>query len=153
MSTPPPDDRLLADLGAAVREGAAVPESFLAVGRAAFAWRTVDAELATLAEPEAALMRGSSRVWTLTTGDVTIELEATEDALVGQVAPPAAGSIELSVPTGADRGAGAGRGAGPVTAPVDELGWFTLRPLPSGLFRLRLTRTIGSPVVTEWLTL
>ncbi|MFI5906324.1 hypothetical protein [Dactylosporangium sp. NPDC051541] len=136
------DDRLLTDLGAAVKAAAAVPESFLAAGRAAFAWRTVDADLATLTEPAGALMRGASRVWTLSTGEVTIELEATEDALVGQVTPPAAGSIELT-----------GRDAGTVTAPVDELGWFTLRPLPTGLFRLRLTPSIGSPVVTEWLTL
>ena len=142
MTAPTGDDRLLSDLGAAVRAAAAVPESFLAAGRAAFAWRTVDAELATLAEPSLALMRGTSRVWTLTSGDVTIELEATEDALVGQVAPPVAGSIEL-----------AARDAAPVTAPVDDLGWFTLRPLPAGLFRLHLTPTIGSPVVTEWLSL
>ncbi|GAA3275262.1 hypothetical protein Dvina_03390 [Dactylosporangium vinaceum] len=139
------DDRLLADLGAAVTEAARVPESFRAAGRAAFAWRSVDAELATITEPAAALMRGSERVWTLRAGDVTIELEATEDALVGQVAPPGPGSIEL---TTRDGGTGTA-----LTAPVDELGWFALRPLPAGLFRLRLTRSIGSPVVTEWLTL
>ncbi|MEU6408355.1 hypothetical protein [Microbispora sp. NPDC046933] len=39
------DDRLLEELGHAVRE-ARVPESFVRAGKAAFAWRTADAELA-----------------------------------------------------------------------------------------------------------
>jgi hypothetical protein len=138
------DERLLADLGAAVREAAAVPESFLAAGRAAFAWRTVDAELATLAprEPEPTVVRGAARTFTFTAGAVTIEVEAAEDALVGQIAPAGPGRVELEV-----------HGRAAVAAEVDGLGWFTLRPLPPGLFRLRLTPSIGSPVVTEWLTL
>jgi hypothetical protein len=141
--TAPDDDRLLADLGAAVREAAAVPESFLAAGRAAFAWRTVDAELATLGAPEAAApVRGPARAFTFTAGGVTIEVEATDDALVGQVAPPGPGTVELRPARGA-----------PIAAAVDDLGWFALRPLPAGMFRLYLAPANGSPVVTEWLTL
>ncbi|HST65765.1 MAG TPA: hypothetical protein VLM05_11305, partial [Mycobacteriales bacterium] len=44
------DARLLAELGAAVRDGQAVPERFRAAARAAYGWRTVDAELAELLE-------------------------------------------------------------------------------------------------------
>jgi hypothetical protein len=140
--TPFSDDHLLDSLGDAVRAAAAVPESFLATGRAAFTWRTVDAELATLTEPETAAVRGASRVFTFVAGELTIEVEATEEALVGQVTPPAPGRIELTPHRGA-----------PTTAEVDALGWFTLRPLPTGLFRLYCTPSNGSPVVTEWLSL
>ncbi|WP_432984973.1 hypothetical protein [Dactylosporangium sp. CA-233914] len=36
---------------------------------------------------------------------------------------------------------------------IDDLGWFTLRPLSAGLFRLHFTTSNGSPVVTEWVSL
>jgi hypothetical protein len=142
------DDPLLAELGAAVRAAALVPESFLAAGRAAFAWRTVDAELATLAEavPEPAVRAEPDPArllaFTFAARGLSIEVEVTGDALVGQVVPPAAGRIELHTPHGA-----------PVGAEVDALGWFALRPLPTGLFRLYLHPANGSPVVTEWVSL
>jgi hypothetical protein len=146
---PAGDDRLLADLGAAVREAAQVPESFLAAGRAAFAWRTIDAEIATLTAGETATVRGPDgpdparlRAFTFAARAVTIELEVGEDALVGQVVPPAPGRIELRSPAGP-----------PIEAAVDELGWFALRPMPAGMFRLYLHPANGSPVVTEWVTL
>jgi hypothetical protein len=143
------DDRLLDDLGAAVREAAAVPESFLAAGRAAFAWRTVDEDLAAFAAAEAAPVRAAEepgparlRAFTFAGRRLTIEVEAAEDALVGQVVPPGPGRIELRSPNGV-----------PIEAEVDELGWFVLRPIPTGMFRLYLFPANGSPVVTEWVTL
>ena len=143
------DDLLLRDLGAAVREAAAVPESFLAAGRAAFAWRTVDEDLATFAAAETASVRSAEepgparpRAFTFAARRLAIEVEAAEDALVGQVVPPEPGRIELRTPKGA-----------PVEAEVDELGWFVLRPMPTGMFRLYLFPANGSPVVTEWVTL
>ena len=140
-------DPLLLELGAAVRDGQAVPASFLAAGRAAFAWRTVDAELATLAaEGETAVVRSAEpaqlRSFTLAARELSIEVEVTGDALVGQVVPPAPGRVVLQTAR-----------QEPVEAEVDELGWFTLQPLPSGMFRLHLTPSNGSAVVTEWLTL
>ncbi|GAA4246936.1 hypothetical protein [Dactylosporangium darangshiense] len=144
------DDRLLGDLGAAVREAAAVPESFLAAGRAAFAWRTVDEELATFAAAETATVRAAGdepgaarlRSFTFAARRLTIEVEVGEDALVGQVVPPGPGRIELR-----------SRHGSRIEAEVDDLGWFALRPLPRGMFRLYLHPANGSPVVTEWVTL
>jgi hypothetical protein len=141
------DDDLLLELGAAVREGNAVPASFLAAGRGAFAWRSVDADLATLAaDADPAHVRAAEpaqlRSFTLQARELSIEVEVTGDALVGQVVPPAPGRVALQTARGE-----------PVEAAVDELGWFTLRPLPSGMFRLHLRPSNGSAVVTEWLTL
>ena len=58
------DDRLLEDLGAALRGVAPASEAMLAAGEAAYAWRTVDAELAALCYDShldgELLMRGGS---------------------------------------------------------------------------------------------
>jgi hypothetical protein len=142
------DDDLLRELGAAVRAGAAVPESFLAAGRAAFAWHDVDAELATLVAGATPALRAPQerpaplRSFTFAARELSIEVEVAGDALLGQVVPPAAGRIELRSP------------AGPLAeAAVDELGWFSFRPLPTGMFRLRLYPANGSQVLTEWVTL
>lgn len=42
------DEELLAELGAALRTAEEVPAGFVNAGKAAFAWRGVDAELAAL---------------------------------------------------------------------------------------------------------
>jgi hypothetical protein len=142
------DDDLLRELGAAVQEGAAVPESFLAVGRAAFAWRNVDAELATLVAGEAPALRAAEpqpaplRSFTFAARELSIEVEVADGALLGQVVPPAPGRIELRVRAGTL-----------AEAAVDELGWFAFRPLPEGMFRLYLHTANGSQVLTEWVTL
>jgi hypothetical protein len=80
--------------------------------------------------------RGVLHALTFVAGELTIELEVTSDALVGQVVPPMAGEIELV------------GGAGGV--PVDEVGWFVIRPVPSGRVRLRLRTEDGRSVCTEW---
>jgi hypothetical protein len=76
------------------------------------------------------------RALTFVSGELSIELEVTSDALVGQVVPPRAGEIELE-----------GR-AGRV--PVDEIGWFVIRPVPTGQVRLHLHTADGQSVHTEW---
>lgn len=144
------DEQLYTELGEAMRSAAAVPDRFVAAGKAAFAWRTVDAELAELsydsvvdgalagtrAEPAAL------RSLTFVASGVTIEVELTEDALLGQVVPPQPGSVQLRQKDGSA-----------TTAPVDDVGWFVLRPLPVGLFRLLVHTADGRSVLTEWATL
>jgi hypothetical protein len=41
------DDQLLAALGEALRSGRSMPAGFIPMGKAAFSWRGIDAELAT----------------------------------------------------------------------------------------------------------
>jgi hypothetical protein len=144
------DERLLADLGAALRAEREVPERFLEIGREAFAWYDVDAELAALTFDSArgdAVPAGtradtaSLRALTFAARQLTVELEVTADALVGQVVPPQPGELEVRPRQGEAR-----------TVPIDDVGWFSIRPRPSGLFRLHL-RTAEGDVLTEWITL
>jgi hypothetical protein len=137
-----------------VRAVEQVPASFVAAGRAAFAWRDVDAELAALshdsatAGPDAAAVAGTRaepaqlRALTFVSSELTIELEVTADALVGQVIPPRPGRIELESPHGR---------SGDVR--VDEVGWFAIRPVPTGPVRPHLRTDDGALVRTEWTTL
>lgn len=143
------DEQLLAELGKALHGAAEVPAGFIAAGKAALAWRTVDAELAALADEvpsgEApAGMRAEHavvRALSFRAANLSIELEVTAEAILGQVVPPSAGRVEVQSRAGAERG-----------AMVDDSGWFTIRPLPGSMFRLHL-RTGSGDVVTEWITL
>lgn len=143
------DERLFNELGDALRSAAAVPPRFVEAGRAAFTWRTVDAELAELSydsATEGAALAGTRadpaalRALTFAAAGLTIEVEVTADALQGQVVPPQAGEIELRPRDGS---AGA-------TTGVDEVGWFAFSPVPAGLFRLHLRTADGRTVVTAW---
>jgi hypothetical protein len=142
------DDPLLAELGAALRARQAVPDRFVRLGTSAFDFRDTVAELAALTEDSTAVAgvrsaeRASLRSLTFVAGEMAIELELTPDALVGQVVPPRAGEIEVLGP------------AGPVArAAVDDVGWFSIRPAPTGPTRLHLRTADGVSISTEWTTL
>ena len=143
------DEQLLAELHEALNSVAQVPAEFVAVGKAAFAWRTVDAELAALAQEATdadALAgvraeRAAVRALSFLASDISIELEVTPDALLGQLVPARSGTIEVQTQEG-------GRQA----VNVDESGWFSIRPLPSTMFRLHL-QTANDNVITEWVRL
>jgi hypothetical protein len=145
------DDKLLASLGNALREADDVPRSMVEAGKAAFAWRNIDAELATLAHDSAhdkswelAVTRSKPaplRYLTFTSTELTIELEITSGALLGQIVPPGPGDIEVLM------------AAGPVaTTAINEVGYFTIRPVPSGPFRLLCHFPAGADVLTGWTT-
>jgi hypothetical protein len=164
------DDELLAELGGALRAAGEVPADFVAAGRAAYTWLTIDAELAELAydsavhHPAAASapahpaldvagepahpdldMAGTRdesarvRALTFTAAALTIELEVAAEELLGQLVP--AGPGEVQVHHG---------GADTIEVPVDELGFFAVRPVPAGWFRLRCRAAGGAPVQTAW---
>lgn len=143
------DEELAADLAAAILTEQAVPERFVAAGKAAFAWRTVDAELAQLVADSAGqdALAGTRadhaevRTVTFAAGDVTIDVEIAPDALLGQVVPAREGELEVVERDGATR-----------TTAVDDVGWFTLRPGPAGTFRLRFRSPGRRDVLTAWIT-
>ncbi|GAA4431210.1 hypothetical protein GCM10023148_36220 [Actinokineospora soli] len=134
------DARLLVDLRAALDGAAEVPEGFAAIGKSAFAWRDPDARIAELVEQERAALRDDAavRAMTFAADGLGIELEITADALLGQLVPPGPGRVELHEP------------GGRVTAvDADDVGWFTVRHRPAGLFRLAV-HADGGVVVTAW---
>lgn len=143
------DEALLAELGAALRSAGEVPATVVSDGQAAWAWRGVDAELelASLVLDscldETADVRGAQdgpRLLVFDGGAVSLEVEVGEDALIGQLLPPAAGEVALVAADGAE-----------TTVSSDDVGCFTL-PLPSGPVRLR-ARTSEGTLLTDWLSL
>ena len=143
------DERLLAALREAMRARQAVPSWFVAMGKNAYAWHNIDAELAQLtydsqADTELAFVRSetaSIRALTFTSAHLSLELEVAEDSLLGQVIPPQAGTLQMYTK------------AGLASSPVDGSGYFAVEPIPAGPFRLRFHTPEGVDVVTGWTTL
>ncbi|MFB7508517.1 hypothetical protein [Streptomyces broussonetiae] len=122
-----------------------VPDALRQLALEAFALHDLDAEIAELAFDslvDALPVRGVTdppRMLTFRAGEVTVDVEVTEDGLIGQVLPPASARIEVL---------GGPQTARPVT--VDPLGRFASDTPPAGPFALRL-RTGAEVIVTEWL--
>lgn len=142
------DDDALAELLRSALEP--VPESFVIAGKAAFAWRNVDAELAALTYDSAQdafagagtrAQPAALRSLTFEARSLTIELEIIDDVLHGQLVPPAAGAVEVLHPDGRAQ-----------SVEINELGYFTVSPVPSGRFRLHCRPADGDPVLTDWIT-
>jgi hypothetical protein len=146
------DERLLAALSEAMKARAAVPEWFIETGKNAFAWHNIDAELAQLTydsnedQLEAAVTRAaetaSIRSLTFTSERLTLELEVTGNSLLGQIFPARAGVLEIHT-----------RGGEISTTEVDEIGCFSIDPIPPSPFRLRSSASDGTHVLTGWITL
>ncbi|MGJ5751691.1 hypothetical protein FB563_7294 [Streptomyces puniciscabiei] len=122
-----------------------VPEALRQLALDAYALHDLDARIAELTFDslvDALPVRGvpdAPRMLTFSAGEVTVDVEVTEDGLIGQVLPPQSARIEVL---------GGPRTARPVT--VDTLGRFTSDTPPAGPFALRL-RTGAEVIVTEWL--
>jgi len=145
------DDELLEALRDALRAREAVPEEFIEAGKSAFAWHNIDAELAQLtydssrdAEYELSVRAedASIRALAFTSAHLTIELEVTEDSLLGQIIPAQAGMIKIQPRTGAE-----------TSVSADEIGCFSVRPIPSGAFRLHCRTASDIEALTGWITL
>ena len=143
------DDQLLAALGEAVRVRQAVPDTFVEMGKGAYAWHHIDAELAQLTYDSGtdriAALRSetaSVRALSFASPHQSVELEVTEDCLLGWVIPSRAGTLE------AQTGAGAS-----TETTVDEIGCFAVDPIPASPFRLRFRAADGTDVLTGWVTL
>jgi hypothetical protein len=145
------DEALLAALRQAIRSGQAVPPEWIAAAKSAFAWRNIDAELALLtcdstqgsavAAPTRA-EAASIRALTFSSPRLTIELEVAEDSLLGQVVPAQPAMIEVETRDGAE-----------TPAPSDEIGCFSVYPIPVGPFRIRCRTADSTDVLTGWITL
>lgn len=144
------DRGLVAAVGRALADQDDTPAAIREMGYAAFIWRAIDEELADLifdsqshADLAAAAVRSEeAQVWAMTYGTeaVTIELEVHDDEVVGQIVPATYGDVVVLPAHGT-----------PQAVVVDDLGCFSVAPLPTTSFRLRVgTRR---PVSTPWIDL
>lgn len=147
------DDALLAALRDVAGRADAPPSRVVEAARAAFTWRTVDAELAELIydssadDKELAGLRGpgtaTGRLLSFAAGDVTVEVEVSVAAgtarLVGQLVPGQPARVEARFPGGS------------VAAQADDLGRFTVEAVPAGPLSLRCLLDDGARTVgTDW---
>lgn len=145
------DERLIGELRAAFSAVDPPPPAVVEAARAAYDWRTIDAELAELAydsdleDREHAGVRGGGGPQVLSfespalTIDVEIGVEQTGSRrLIGQLAPPQPASIEVRTP------------AGTRTTDADDLGRLAVTGLAPGPVSLACRLASGALVVTEW---
>ncbi|WBQ08233.1 hypothetical protein [Kribbella sp. CA-293567] len=144
------DEELLEVLRDAMSTAREMPAGLVAAGRAAYAWRTIDAELAALTydsaweTEELALTRAESaelRTLTFSTEGLSIELELTPHEVLGQLSPPQPGTVRLSSDSDALG-----------TLPIDDLGFFIVRPVPRHPFRVICETAAGFTVLTGWIS-
>jgi hypothetical protein len=152
-----PDDRkldegelLLVELQSLMKRLDPVPETVDEAARAAFTWRTIDAELAeltrdSLLEEAPAGVRGAegARMLSFEAATLSVELEVADlgqqgRRLVGQLVPP--GPAEIVVD----------HAGGRVEAAADELGRFVVDGLRPGPARVRCRVSGGAEIETEW---
>jgi len=145
------DDRLFAALREALRAREAVPAEFVEAGKSAFAWHNIDAELAQLTydssrdadyQPSLRAEAATIRALTFTSAHLTVELEVTGDTLLGQIIPAQGGVITVQPRDGSE-----------TTVTADEIGCFSIHPIPSGTFRLYCRTAAGLDALTGWITL
>ncbi|MFI7024656.1 hypothetical protein [Micromonospora sp. NPDC049900] len=148
---PVDDDRLRAELVAALWNSEGVPEEHLTAARAAFAGRTTEtgvtlAELtfdsALEAEPAGATRSsGSARSLCFRSADVVLEIEVSDAGIVGQFSPAGRGRVSARTMSGIYD-----------EATVDAVGLFSLGVPPTGPVQLRAYS--GEHVVaTDWVCL
>lgn len=142
------DEELLRELRAALGESS-VEESAIRAARAAFAWRTIDAELEILSlenlqHNDSALVRDSGadrRHMLAFHGErMTVEIEIDDAGIVGQLTPARPGQVTLVTPDGPQ-----------TTTQADDLGCFALPPPAPGPMRLDC-RVGADRFLTEWVT-
>ena len=151
MSASWDDEELLAALRDALSTRDDVPAEVVEAAKGAFAWRNIDAELAELTY-DSLMTAGDSlstradtasiRALTFTAPRLTIELEVVGDSVVGQVVPGQPAAITVQQLDGQAS-----------TLDVDDIGRFSLQPIPAGLFRLHCRTADDTETLTSWVIL
>lgn len=141
------DERWLRDLAPAIEEPRTVPRAVVEAAYAAYSWRTIDTELAQLTfdsrHDDSQLVGArsaqiTSHALTFTSESLTIEVELSPSAVLGQLVPPQCGELTLVLEDGSTS-----------THPVDECGCFAIEPPPAVPFRLQVR--VATPASTDWI--
>lgn len=151
VTEPLTDEQLLAELASGLANSDPVPAAVTEFAKAAFEWRSIDAELAELvfdsSEEQLAGVRstGEARQLTFRAPGVEIEVVMTSDEarrLVGQLVPPQQATVELHCKDDVR------------SVESDHLGRFAFHDLPVGPISIRCkivddgTETV---VQTDWM--
>ena len=145
------DEVLALELAEALRHAGPHVDEIAARAKGAFTWRTIDEDLLmaelmfdSTQQEEPSLIRGDDdrgRVMVFSAEPRSVEIEVLSDRVVGQFLPPTSGEVVVE----GDQGVVA-------TVPVDDLGFFVIEPVPTGVVRLRCT-TETTRLVTDWVRL
>jgi len=152
----PEEERLLAELGDAVRHAGPVPASVREAARAAFARRAADLGrvLALLTYDslldDALQLRAERhavpRILVFQADDLSVEIELADEEIVGQLVPPTTGQVAVATFDAVAVETTVGE------ATADANGCFVLPRPRRGPVRLRC-HTAASTMVTEWVSL
>jgi hypothetical protein len=146
MSYSTDDEGLMEELARAMGEAAAVPDHRREAARAAFTWRTIDAELLALTHDSLdladAAVRGALDVRTLgfRADGLSLEIEVDGDRVFGQVLDTEVEEVVVEAAEGVTR-----------TSPVDSSGVFSV-DVPAGPVRFGI-RVEGVLRRTPWVVL
>lgn len=150
------DDELMALLGRAVADGEAVPEHRRAAARAAFTWRSVDAELAELLHDSAldagAAVRSAAagpRSLAFGRGGLTLEVEVDGGTLLAEVLAEGAAAAATDGPASVTLQR---PGAADLTEQADAAGFARFAEVATGTVRFVVERG-GWSLTTPWVTL
>ncbi|MGL5818527.1 MAG: hypothetical protein ACRCYR_13245 [Phycicoccus sp.] len=134
------------DLTDAMSRESEIPAQWRDAARGAFAWRTVDHDLLRLAGEgqlagTAVRGPGEPRVLSFGSEQLTLEVEANEHRIMGQVVPPRAHVLTVESPRRPSR-----------SIPIDDSGLFVVDRFDSGAVRFGI-ETDGVTRHTEWVLL
>jgi hypothetical protein len=143
------EDVLLEQVRTAVRQAGTPTPAMIAAGESAFCWGMIDAELVALTHDslvhESVLVRSGDvgpRSLVFEGAQLSLEIEETENCLVGQLLPPTSGVVALLNPNAEEH----------AHAVIDELGCFRFESSVVGPVRLRF-RTASHDLLTDWFRL
>lgn len=146
-----PFDPLLAELADVMERADPVPPNVVAAAKAAYVWRTIDAELAELAadsllQGAGVRTRDAARLLTFRAPGLEVEVEVaatgTTRRLTGQLVPVGPAEITVRWPDGS------------TTAQADAMGRFGVESVPAGTVSLAIRRPDAErAVVTSWLAI
>jgi hypothetical protein len=142
------DDALWQDLKAAVTENERGTEQMIDAAKAAFSWRTVDAELAALSfdsstdalEAVRGAEQGGPRLLVFEGRSLRVDVEVGDEVVIGQVEPAQSCRVTIVSPDGDSE-----------DADTDDEGFFSLNLPRSGPIRLKW-ESEASVLMTQWLT-
>jgi hypothetical protein len=149
QQNPPTEDRVISLLHKALDEADPVPMEVIDYAKAAFSWRTIEAELAHLAyDSSAEAINGvrstaTARMLSFETGErlIDVEYNAVTYRLMGQIEPARIMPVELHL-------------SGSVVATqTDDLGRFLFEGVLPGPVAMVFRLSTDEVVKTEWIVL